>query len=80
MMSNRDAPTVPGSGIAAALTQLGRGLKALATRVGKLESIVSNQAAPADTRFESAVNDEGQLEVWIVRVSTGDRQKIATLD
>lgn len=79
-MANRDAPTVPGGGLGAALAALSNGLRRLATRVQKLEAIVSGQAAPADTRFEGVVNDDGQLEVWMVRVSTGDRKKIITLD
>lgn len=79
-MANRDATSVVGGGLSAALTALSTGLRRLATRVQKLEVAVSAQTAPADTRFEGVVNDDGQLEVWMVRVSTGDRQKITTLD
>lgn len=78
-MSNRDAPSVVGGGLGAALGALSNGLKRLAVRVAKLEATVSGQTAPADTRFEGVVNDDGELEVWMVRVSTGDRQKITTL-
>lgn len=60
-----------------ALTLLTRGLTRLATRVARLESTMSNQTCPADTRFEGRVDDDGNLFVDLVRVSTGNRETIA---
>ena len=77
-MSQRQLASTPGRGLGAGLGAIARSIEALADRVRRLEATVSGQTAPADTRFEREVDpDTGELTVYIRRVSTGNREKIA---
>jgi hypothetical protein len=57
------------------LSLLSRGLDTLAAKVRRLEATVSNQALPAECRFDTEEED-GDLYVVIERVG-GNRERIA---